>query len=98
MMSHTNMDLNASMIMPSNDDLFANSQSPVVKCHPNYDALKAEIISELTKVFNKRVEFYFNKDFPPGLETIVNAKLNRMARDDQSDQNDQSKFSWGLSF
>ena len=45
---------------------------------------KAEILSELTNIFNQRVEQYFNKDFYPALEEIVGAKWDEL---NQSENN-----------
>ena len=53
-------------------------------------SLKAEILSELTSDFNTRVDYYFNRDFPPALVSIVNAKwsdlLNQSGDVSQLDQ------------
>ena len=68
------------------DDTFAESQSPILRHHTINDALnesgrnelmkntlKAEILSEVTQIFNQRIELYFNRDFSPALEAIVDA-------------------------
>ena len=46
--------------------------------------LKAEILNELTDVFNERVALFFNRDFNPALESIVDAKWSEL---NQSEHN-----------
>ena len=41
--------------------------------------LKEEILSDLTHVFNKSVESFFNKDFYTALESIVDVKWDELA-------------------
>ena len=50
-------------------------QSEPIERNINKDCLKAEILKELTSIFNKRVEDFFNADVQTSLEALVDAKF-----------------------
>ena len=51
------------------------------------DSMKSDIIKEVTRIFNGRVKTFFENAVPTALETLVETRINELAKLDQSSQN-----------